>query len=110
MENYARKIKLSNRTVYIIDDEDIVLQSYNAFVARIRHGRLILGPLYDYSPTTWRHVRKFITTYIHELNDIAYNQMYCMLHSQNGHATMREYIKNGIVPVLSNVGLIQGEC
>ena len=109
MNNYAKKIRLSNRTVYIINDNDIVLQSYNAFVARIRHGRLILGPLYDYSSTTWRHVRKFIECYMSKLDGHDRAYMRAMLMSKNGHKTMQEYIANNIIPVIANVSLEQGE-
>lgn len=109
MNNYAKKIQLSNRTVYIINDDDIVLQSYNALVARIRCGRLILGPLYDYSSTTWRHVRKFISDYMSKLDSRNYTYVHVMLMSKNGHKMMQEYIANSIIPVIGNVGLEQGE-
>lgn len=101
MTNYARKIKLSNRTVYIIDDEDIVLQSYNAFVARIRHGKLILGPLYDYSPTTWRHVRKFLANYRALLND-KYDDYVCtMLYNcKNGHQYFKNLVEQSLISVV----------
>lgn len=109
MTNYARKIKLSNRTVYVINDDDIVLQSYNAFVARIKDGKLTLGPLYDYSPTTWRHVRKFIDCYKSKLDSRTYIYMTALFKSKNGHALMKVYIASGIIPVVYNVGLRQCE-
>nr|DAF41248.1 MAG TPA: hypothetical protein [Caudoviricetes sp.] len=109
MTNYARKIKLNNRTVYIINDNDIVLQSYNAFVARIHDRKLTLGPLYDYSPTTWRHVRKFIDCYKSKLDSRTYIYIVALFKSKNGHETMKAYIANNIVQVVDNVGLRQGE-
>ena len=109
MTNYAKKIKLSNHTVYIISDNDIVLQSYNAFVARIRYGRLILGPLYDYSLTTWRHVRKFIDCYKSKLGKRTYVHMNVLLKSKNGHLVMQAYVASNIIPLVYNVGLEQGE-
>lgn len=109
MNNYAKKIKLSNRTVYIINDDDIVLQSYNAFVARIHQGRLILGPLWDYSPTTWQHVRKFISDYTSKLDWLSRTLIREMFVSKNYHKAMQEFVANNIIPVIDNVGLRQGE-
>lgn len=108
MTNFAKKIKLSNHTVYI-NYRDIVLQSYDAFVARIRNGRFILGPLWDYSSTTWRHIRKFIECYKNELGDRMYKYISILLKSQNGRQLMKVYIDMNIVPVVDNVGLNQGE-
>ena len=101
MENFAKKIKLSNHTVYIINDNDIVLQSYNAFVARIRDGKLILGPLYDYSPTTWRHVRKFLLNYRAWLNDKYDNYVCTMLYNcKNGHKYFKDLVKQSLICVI----------
>lgn len=109
MNNYAKKIKLSNRTVYIINDNDIVLQSYNAFVARIRDGKLILGPLWDYSPTAWQHVRKFIGDYMCKLDWYHRTLVREMFMSKNYHKAMQEFVAGRTIEVISNVGLEQGE-
>lgn len=109
MNNYAKKIKLSNRTVYIINDNDIVLQSYNAFVARIHDGKLILGPLWDYSPTTWQHVRKFISDYTSKLDWYHRTLIREMFMSKNYHKAMQEFVTGRTIEVISNVGLEQGE-
>lgn len=108
MNTFAKKIKLSNRTVYV-NYRDIVLQSYDAFVARIRNGRLILSPLWDYSTTTWRHIRKFLECYKNELGDRMYKYISILLKSNNGRQLMQVYIEMNIVPVVDNVGLQQGE-
>lgn len=109
MNNYAKKIKLSNRTVYIINDDDIVLQSYNAFVARIHDGKLTLGPLWDYSPTTWQHVRKFISDYTSKLDWRNRTYISEMFMSKNYHKAMQEFVANNIIQVIYNIGLEQGE-
>ena len=109
----VRTIKQSNRTT-IIGHRYVTLRSYNAYVAQIDkdEGTLTLGPLWHYSQTTWKHVRKFIEDYLESLvewtNDdeclysAAHGWMVKMLQAKNGRKYMDTLINNGIIPVESD--------
>lgn len=86
-----KTIKESNRRTHITDDY-ITLVSYDAVVAQINKndGTLVLGHYWDYSPTTWLHVRKFFDKYKMWLTDPYYGYVHTMLSSKNGH----QYFKN----------------
>lgn len=100
-----KRIRQSNRTVYITD-KNITLQSYAAYVANIdkNDGTLMLGPLWHYSVTTWKHVRKFINEYIHYLNAQTHADMLRMFNSKNGRAYMQTLVDNGTVAVQDYLG------
>lgn len=107
-----RTIKQSNRAT-IIGPRYVTLRSYDAYVAQIDkdEGTLTLGPLWHYSQTTWKHVRKFITDYMESLvewtNDdeclysAAHDWMIKMLQAKNGRKYMQMLVDNGIIPVES---------
>ena len=106
----VRTIEQSNRAT-IIGHRYVTLRSYDAYVAQIDkdEGTLTLGPLWSYSQTTWKHVRKFIEDYLESLvewtNDdeclysAAHDWMVKMLNAKNGRAYMQMLIDNGIIPV-----------
>lgn len=106
----VRTIKQSNRTT-IIGHRYVTLRSYDAYVAQIDkdEGTLTLGPLWHYSQTTWKHVRKFIEDYIESLvewtNDdeclysAAHDWMVKMLQAKNGRKYMDTLVDNGIIHV-----------
>lgn len=109
----VRTIKQSNRTT-IIGPRYVTLRSYDAYVAQIDkdEGTLTLGPLWHYSVTTWRHVRKFIEDYIEPLvkwtNDdecvytAAHGWMVKMLQAKNGRKYMQTLVDNDIIPMESD--------
>ena len=106
----VRRIKQSNRTL-IIGDRYVTLRSYDAYVAQIDkyEGTLTLGPLWHYSSTNWKHVRKFIEDYMESLvewtNDdeclytAAHGWMVKMLQAKNGRKYMQTLVDNGIIPI-----------
>ena len=109
----VRTIKQSNRAT-IIGPRYVTLRSYDAYVAQIDkdNGTLTLGPLWHYSQTTWKHVRKFITDYLEPLAEwthdaeclstAAHGWMNKMLASRNGRAYMQTLVDNGVIPVESD--------
>ena len=109
----VRTIKQSNRAT-IIGHRYVTLRSYDAYVAQIDKdkGTLTLGPLWHYSVTTWRHIRKFIEDYIESLVEwtdddeclysAAHGWMVKMLQAKNGRAYMQTLVDNGIIPVESD--------
>ena len=109
----VRTIKQSNRAT-IIGHRYVTLRSYDAYVAQIDkdEGTLTLGPLWNYSQTTWKHIRKFIEDYLESLvewtNDdeclysAAHDWMVKMLQAKNGRAYMQVLIDNGVMPVESD--------
>ena len=106
----VRTIKQSNRTT-IIGHRYVTLRSYDAYVAQIDkdEGTLTLGPLWNYSETTWQHIRKFIKAYMESLVEwtdddeclysAAHDWMVRVLQGKNGRAYMQMLIDNGIIPV-----------
>ena len=106
----VRTIKQSNRTT-IIGHRYVTLRSYDAYVAQIDKdkGTLTLGPLWNYSQTTWQHVRKFIEDYLESLvewtddDECVYTDthdwMVKMLNADNGRRYMRTLVYVGIIPV-----------
>lgn len=57
-----RKSFYGKATVFVFDDGDIELKSYDTIVCRIRNGEF--QRLWDgYSATTMRHINAFIDTY-----------------------------------------------
>lgn len=112
----VRTIKQSNRAT-IIGHRYVTLRSYDAYVAQIDkdEGTLTLGPLWYYSQTTWKHVRKFIEDYLESLvewtNDdeclysAAHDWMVKMLQAKNGRKYMETLVNNYIIPVETGVTL-----
>ena len=106
----VRTIKQSNRTT-IIGARYVTLRSYDAYVAQIDkdEGTLTIGPLWNYSQTTWKHVRQFIEDYMESLvewtNDdeclysASHDWMVKMLQAKNGRKYMQMLIDNGIISV-----------
>lgn len=105
----VRTIKQSNRAT-IIGPRYVTLRSYDAYVAQIDadKGTLTLGPLWHYSVTTWKHVRKFIEDYLELLVECtddewvytaAHGWMTKMLQAKNGRKYMQTLVDNGIIPV-----------
>lgn len=112
----VRTIKQSNRAT-IISDRYVTLRSYDAYVAQIDadKGTLTLGPLWHYSTTTWKHVRKFIESYIELLVEYtdddqwmysaAHDWMTKMLQAKNGRKYMQMLVDNDVIPVESDCTL-----
>ena len=106
----VRTIKQSNRTT-IIGHRYVTLRSYDAYVAQIDKdkGTLTLGPLWHYSVTTWKHIRKFIKAYMESLvewtddDECVYTDthdwMVKLFANRNGRAYMRTLVYVGIIPV-----------
>lgn len=111
-----RTIKESNRTT-IIGARYVTLRSYDAYVAQIDKdkGTLTLGYFWDYSPTTWQHIRKFVKAYIESLVEwtdddecvysTAHDWMLKVLSARNGRAYMQTLVDNGIIRVESDYKL-----
>lgn len=111
-----RTIRQSNRAT-VIGARYVTLRSYDAYVAQIDkdNGTLTLGYFWDYSSTTWQHVRKFITDYLESLVEwtdddeclysAAHDWMTKMLASRNGRAYMQTLVDNGVIPVESDYKL-----
>ena len=111
-----RTIKQSNRAT-VIGARYVTLRSYDAYVAQIDkdNGTLTLGPLWHYSQTTWKHVRKFITDYMESLVEwtdddeclysAAHGWMTKMLQAKNGRKYMDMLINNGVIHVEDDLTL-----
>lgn len=101
-----RTTRLSNRTI-TETKRYITLRSYEAYVAQIDcdKGTLTLGPLWDYSTTTWQHVRKFIALYSCILRPDIHLAMERLLKSKNGRKMMQLYIDEDYIKVTRDISL-----
>lgn len=99
-----RKICASNRTIYMTDNS-LILQSWNAYVAHIdlNTGVLSLGLMWNYSQSTWRHVRKFIALYSCILRPDIHLAMERLLKSKNGRKMMQLYIDEDYIKVTRDI-------
>lgn len=52
----------ANHFVIQCKDGSTVLQSYNSLVAKVKGDEIILGPHWDYSATTLKHLKTFLNT------------------------------------------------
>lgn len=102
MTNSNYKVEqFHNKNQFLIyGPEQIIFQSYNSTIAIIKDGALMLGPDWDYSKTTLKHLYLFLDEYRYKITTSNYLQekiAQILAHSKNKKSAIQKLIDKGFI-------------